>query len=148
MRLAELDANLADPKLSQDIQRYRAVAREQSEAADLVQRFQRYERREADEAAARALLAEATSTAGDDTEMAELAREEIAAAQADLASGLAGLHAALLPHDPDDARNAFVEIRAGAGGDESALFAGDLVRMYLRYFERQGWRTEDRKSVV
>ena len=142
MRLAELDANLADPKLSQDIQRYRAVAREQSEAADLVQRFQSYERREADEAAARALLAEATSTAGDDTEMAELAREEIAAAQADLASGLAGLHAALLPHDPDDARNAFVEIRAGAGGDESALFAGDLARMYLRFFERQGWRSE------
>ena len=142
MRLAELDANLADPKLSQDISRYRAVAREQSEAADLVQRFQSYERREADEATARALLAEATSTATADPEMAGLAREEIAAAQADLASGLAGLQAALLPHDPDDARNAFVEIRAGAGGDESALFAGDLARMYLRFFERQGWRSE------
>ena len=142
MRLAELDANLADPKLSQDINRYRAVAREQSDAADLVQRFQSYEQREADEAAARALLAEATGTATADPEMAELAREEISAAQADLASGLAGLQAALLPHDPDDARNAFVEIRAGAGGDESALFAGDLARMYLRFFERQGWRSE------
>ena len=140
MRLAELDANLADPKLSQDINRYRAVAREQSEAAGLVQRFQTYERREADEAGARALLAETTGTA--DPEMAELARDEIAAAQADLASGLAGLQAALLPHDPDDVRNAFVEIRAGAGGDESALFAGDLARMYLRFFERQGWRSE------
>ena len=150
MRLAELDANLADPKLSQDINRYRAVAREQSEAADLVQRFQSHERREADLAAARALLDEATSTATNtaihaataDPEMAELAREEIAAAQADPARGLAGLQAALLPHDPDDARNAFVEIRAGAGGDESALFAGDLARMYLRFFERQGWRSE------
>ena len=142
MRLAELDANLADPKLSQDINRYRAVAREQSEAAGLVQRFQTYEQREADAAAARALLAEATSAATADPDMADLAREEITTAQADLASGLAGLQAALLPHDPDDERNAFVEIRAGAGGDESALFAGDLARMYLRFFERQGWRSE------
>ena len=138
MRLAELDAHLSDPKLSQDIQRYRVVAREQAEAASLVQRFQAYEQREADEAAARQLLAESAG----DAEMADLARDEISAAQADLAAGLAALQAALLPRDPDDARNAFVEIRAGAGGDESALFAGDLVRMYLRYFERQGWRTE------
>ena len=107
-------------------------------AASLVQRFQAYERRETDEAAARQLLAES----GGDAEMADLARDEISAAQADLAASLAALQAALLPRDPDDARNAFVEIRAGAGGDESALFAGDLVRMYLRYFERQGWRTE------
>ncbi len=138
MRLAELDAHLADPKLSQDINRYRTVAREQAEAAALVQRFQAYEQREADEAAARQMLADAA----DDPEIAEMAREEIAAAQADLSAELAALQAALLPHDPDDARNAFVEIRAGAGGDESALFAGDLVRMYLRFFERQGWRSE------
>ena len=138
MRLAELDAHLSDPKLSRDITRYRTVAREQAEAANLVQRFQTYEQREVDEAAARQLLAES----GADAEMADLACDEISAAQADLAAGLAALQAALLPRDPDDARNAFVEIRAGAGGDESALFAGDLVRMYLRYFERQGWRTE------
>ena len=138
MRLAELDAHLADPQLSADINRYRTVAREQSEAAALVQRFQDYEQREADEAATRQMLAEA----GDDAEIAEMAREEIAAAQADLAAGLAALQAALLPRDPDDERPAFVEIRAGAGGDESALFAGDLVRMYQRYFERRGWRSE------
>ena len=138
MRLAELDAHLADPQLSADIQRYRTVAREQSEAAALVQRFQGYQRREADAAAARQMLAEA----GDDAEIAEMAKEEIAAAQADLAAGLAALQAALLPRDPDDERPAFVEIRAGAGGDESALFAGDLVRMYQRYFEHRGWRSE------
>ena len=137
MRLAELDAHLADPKLSQDINRYRSVAREQAEAQALVQRLRHYEQREADEAAARLMLADA-----DDAEIAEMAREEINAAQADQAQALADIQTALLPRDPDDARNAFVEIRAGAGGDESALFAGDLLRMYLRYFERRGWRTE------
>jgi peptide chain release factor 1 len=74
--------------------------------------------------------------------MAEMAREEAAAAEADLGRLLAELQAALLPRDPDDERNAFLEIRAGAGGDESALFAGDLARLYLRFCERQGWRTE------
>jgi peptide chain release factor 1 len=134
MRLAELNAHLTDPLLSQDIQRYRSVAREQAEAAELVSRFHAFEQREADLAAARDLLA--------DAEMAELAREEVVAADSDLARLLAELQAALLPRDPDDARNAFLEIRAGAGGDESALFAADLARMYLRFCERRGWRAE------
>ena len=138
MRLTELDAHLADPTLSQDINRYRTVAREQAEAAALVQHLSDYERREADLAAAQDMLAQP----GQDAEMAEMAHEEITAAQADLARLLTALQAALLPKDPDDARNAFVEIRAGTGGDESALFAGDLARLYLRFCERQGWRTE------
>ena len=138
MRLAELDAHLADPKLGQDINRYRSVAREQAEAQALVQLLRQHEQREADEAAARGMLAEA----GDDAEIAEMAREEISAAQADQAQALVDIQTALLPRDPDDERNAFVEIRAGAGGDESALFVGDLLRMYLRFFERRGWRTE------
>ena len=133
-RLAELDAHLADPQLGQDMNRYRTVAREQAEAAALVQRFQAYEQREADLAGAREMLA--------DPEMAEMAQEEVTASEADLGRLLAELQAALLPRDPDDERNAFLEIRAGAGGDESALFAGDLARMYLRFCERQGWRTE------
>jgi len=138
MRLTELDAHLADPALSQDIQRYRTVAREQAEAAALVQRLTAYEQREADIAAARDLLAQP----GQDAEMAQMAREEIAEAEEHLVRLLAELQTALLPKDPDDPRNAFVEIRAGTGGDESALFAGDLARMYLRFCERQGWRTE------
>ena len=138
MRLAELDAHLADPALSQDINRYRSVAREQAEAAALVQRLVDYEQREADLRGARELLAQP----GQDADMAEMARDEVADAEADLTRLLAALQTALLPKDPDDARNAFVEIRAGAGGDESALFAGDLARMYLRFCERQGWRTE------
>jgi peptide chain release factor 1 len=68
--------------------------------------------------------------------------EEIAAPAPTCSVLHAELQAALLPRDPDDERNAFLEIRAGTGGDESALFAGDLARMYLRWCERQGWRTE------
>ena len=134
MRLAELDAHLADPALSGDIARYRAVAREQSEAAAIVSRFVRLEQREADIATAQSLLS--------DPELADMGREEIAAAQGEIARLEAELQTALLPRDPDDGRNAFLEIRAGSGGDESALFAGDLARMYLRYCERQGWRAE------
>jgi peptide chain release factor 1 len=138
MRLAELDATLADPALAADIQRYRQVAREQAEAAAVVQRWQAYEQRETDLAAARELLADPAG----DAEMAAMAREEIAAAQADLERLQAELQTALLPRDPDDERPAFLEIRAGTGGEESALFAADLARMYLRFCEQQGWRTE------
>ncbi len=134
MRLAELDAHLSDPQLGQDMVRYRNVSREQAETASLLHHFDAYQHREADLAEARSMLA--------DPAMADFAQEEITAAEADLGRLLAQLQTALLPRDPDDARPAFVEIRAGSGGDESALFAGDLARMYLRFFERQGWRSE------
>ena len=134
MRLAELDASLAEPQVASDMKRYRTLSREQAEVAELVQRFRTYQQRESDLATAREML--------DDPDMAEMAREEIAAAEADLERLHAELQTALLPRDPDDDRNAFLEIRAGTGGDESALFAGDLARMYLRYAERQGWRSE------
>lgn len=134
MRLSELDANLADPQVAADMKRYRTLSREQAEVAGVVDRFQQYQQRERDLAAAQEML--------DDAEMAEMAREEISGAQADLQRLLTELQTALLPRDPDDARNAFLEIRAGTGGDESALFAGDLARMYLRWCERQGLRTE------
>ncbi|MFO1274265.1 MAG: peptide chain release factor 1, partial [Rubrivivax sp.] len=137
LRLAELDANLADPQVASDMKRYRVLAREQAEAADVVGRWRRYQQRESDLAAAREMRDHDS-----DPEMAEMAKEEIAAAEADLARLEQELQAALIPKDPDDERNAFVEIRAGTGGDESALFAGDLARMYTRWFERQGWRCE------
>ena len=137
LRLAELDATLADPQVAGDIKRWRSLSREQAEAQDIVGRFRRWQQREADLAAAREMAA-----AESDPEMAEMAREEIAAASADMQRLQAELQTALIPRDPDDERNAFLEIRAGTGGDESALFAGDLARMYLRWFERQGWRVE------
>ena len=134
LRLAELDATLADPAVASDIKRWRTLSREQAEASSIVQRYRLYQQREADLATAQEMQA--------DPEMAEMAQEEIAAASADLQRLQAELQTALIPKDPDDARNAFLEIRAGTGGDESALFAGDLARMYLRHCERQGWRTE------
>ncbi len=134
LRLAELDATLSDPAVAADIKRWRALSREQAEASGIVQRYRQYQQREADLATALEMRA--------DPEMAELAAEEVAAANADMARLYGELQAALIPKDPDDERAAFIEIRAGTGGDESALFAGDLARMYLRYFERQGWRVE------
>jgi peptide chain release factor 1 len=133
-RLAELDANLSDPQVLADNQRWRSLSREQAEVAQVVQQFRRYQQRELDLQAGREML--------DDPEMAEMAAEEISAAQVDLERLQADLQRSLLPRDPDDERNAFLEIRAGTGGDESALFAGDLARMYLRFIERRGWRSE------
>ena len=133
-RLAELDTILADGSVASDMKRYRALTKEQSEVSGLVERYRRYQTHEADLAAARDMLA--------DPEMAEMAREEIASNEAALSALDAELQLALIPKDPDDERNAFLEIRAGTGGDESALFAGDLARMYLRFAEAQGWRTE------
>jgi peptide chain release factor 1 len=137
MRLAELDATLADPALASDITRLRALSREQAEAADIVARWRRYQQRERDVEGARAMAADDA-----DAEMQAMAKEEIAAAQQDLEQLEAELQLALIPRDTDDDRNAFVEIRAGTGGEESALFAADLARMYLRWCERRGWRCE------
>ena len=134
LRLNELDATLADPGVAGDMNRYRALSREHAEVAGLVERFRHFEQRERDLASAQEMLAEPG--------MAELAQEEITSAQADITRAELELQTALLPRDPDDSRNAFLEVRAGTGGDESALFAADLVRMYLRHCERKGWRTE------
>jgi len=138
LRLGELDALLADGGVAADMKRYRELGREHAEASSLVDLFRRYERRERDLATATELLAESSG----DEAMAGLARDEAAAAGADLERLLAQLQAALLPRDDDDSRNVFLEIRAGTGGDESALFAADLARMYLRFCERKRWRTE------
>ena len=134
LRLAELDASLADNAVASDIKRFRALSKEQADVAEVVGLYRLYLQREEDLDVAQGLLEE--------LDMAEMAREEISQAEADMAQLQADLQAALLPRDPDDERPAFLEIRAGTGGDESALFAGDLARMYLRFCERQGWRTE------
>ena len=133
-RLSELDFLLSRPDIMSDMPAFLKLSREHTEVSALASRWQRYQQRESDLAAAREML--------DDPDMAELAREEIAAGEAELAELDGELQRMLLPKDPQDERNAFVEIRAGTGGDESALFAGDLARMYMRYAERQGWRCE------
>lgn len=133
-RLAELDSLLADPAVMRDAGGFRALSREHVEVSGIVERQRRHAQRERDLAAA----AEMAS----DPELAAMAAEETASAQAELDRLAAELQRLLLPRDPDDARSVFLEIRAGTGGDESALFAGDLLRMYTRYAERQGWRVE------
>jgi peptide chain release factor 1 len=134
LRLSELDATLGDPGVAGDMKRYRELTREHAEVSGLVERFRRFEQRERDLGDAQEMLS--------DPEFAEMAQQEINEARADTERLHFELQAALLPRDPDDARNVFLEIRAGTGGDESALFAGDLARMYLRHCERRGWRSE------
>ena len=137
LRLAELDATLSDPAVASDMKRWRSLSKEQAEVGGIVERYGRFQQRERDLAAAREMQASET-----DAEMAAMAQEEITAAGADVERMALELQTSLIPKDPDDERPAFLEIRAGTGGDESALFAGDLARMYLRFCERQGWRTE------
>ena len=137
-RLSEIDFLLSRPDIMADMAQFMCLSREHTEVSAVAARWQRYQQREADLAAARALLQEA----GPDADMREMAQEEINACESELTALERELERMLLPKDPDDARNAFVEIRAGTGGDESALFAGDLARMYTRYAEAQGWRVE------
>jgi peptide chain release factor 1 len=133
-RLGELEFLLSREDIMKDMAQFLALSREHTEVAAVTSRWTRYQQREADLAGAQEMRT--------DPEMAEMAEEEIAGATAELAQIESELQRMLLPKDPDDARNAFMEIRAGTGGDESALFAGDLARMYTRYCEAQGWKTQ------
>ena len=137
-RLGELEFLLSREDIMQDMAQFLVLSREHSDVAAVASRWQRYQLRESDQASARAMLEDDAQ----DAEMVAMAQEEVAAAGAELEQLATELQRMLLPKDPDDARNAFIEIRAGTGGDESALFAGDLLRMYTRYFERRGWKTE------
>ncbi|MDR0478901.1 MAG: peptide chain release factor 1 [Burkholderiaceae bacterium] len=137
-RLAELDFLLSRPDIMADMGQFLKLSREHAEVAALAQRWARYQQCERDLGAAREWLADPALA----SDMAALAQEEEAAAQQELAALDAQLQRLLLPRDPDEERNVFLEIRAGTGGDESALFAGDLARMYTRYAAAQGWRCE------
>jgi peptide chain release factor 1 len=110
------------------------LTREHAEVSEVAGLFEQFRQSESALAQAQEML--------QDPEMADMAREEIASVEAQIPALEDELQRLLLPKDPDDVRNTFLEIRAGTGGDESALFAGDLLRMYTRYAERQGWRTE------
>jgi peptide chain release factor 1 len=133
-RLQELDGLLSQQDATVDMDSYRRLAREHAELTPLVAHYRAWRQARQDLEAAEAWLA--------DPEMRELALEERAAAETRLAKLERELQVLLLPRDPNDERNLFLEIRAGTGGSESALFAGDLLRMYTRYAERQGWRVE------
>lgn len=130
-RLAAVEAEMADPAVTGNRKRYQEVLREHTRLKRIEAAAEHAFGLESDLAAAREMES--------DPEMAEMAREEIARAEAELPKAEERLLRALLPADPLDERNAMVEIRAGTGGDEAALFAGDLFRMYLKYCEAHGY---------
>jgi peptide chain release factor 1 len=137
-RLGELEFLLSREDIMKDMTQFLALSREHTEVGAVASRWARYQEREADLSTATEML----DSAGKDADMTAMAQEELDSASAELTQLEAELTRMLLPKDPDDARNAFVEIRAGTGGDESTLFAGDLARMYTRYCDSQGWKTE------
>jgi len=133
-RLLEVDAMLAEPDIASDIQQFRQLSRERAEIDPVVTAFAAYTATENDLAAAQEMLR--------DPDLRALGEEELELGKTRLQALDAELQLLLLPRDPDDSRSVFLEIRAGTGGDESALFTGDLLRMYSRFAERRGWRVE------
>jgi peptide chain release factor 1 len=133
-RLAEIDGLLGGEQAARDMDSYRKLTRERSDILPVVELFHAYRTASADFASAGEML--------DDPEMKELAQAEQESASAEMARLEIELQRALLPRDPNDDKNLFLEIRAGTGGDESALFAADLFRMYSRYAERKRWKVE------
>src|SRR5688500_2471120 len=135
-RFAEVEAALNDPKVFENNQRAQELSREYARLKDLVGYGDEYLKTLRDLEENRRLLE------SDDAEMAEMARDEITRLQAAEKKLEGELQRGIIPPDPSDSRNTIIEIRAGAGGSESALFAADLYRMYTRYADRQGWKVE------
>ncbi|VVE17542.1 peptide chain release factor 1 [Pandoraea soli] len=133
-RLVELDGLLSQGDVTRDLDNYRKLTREHAELAPVVEQYRHYRQAQSDVAAAQEMAL--------DPEMRDFADDEAASARGRMDDMEASLQRMLLPRDPNDERNIFLEIRAGTGGDESALFAGDLLRMYTRYAERQRWQVE------
>jgi peptide chain release factor 1 len=133
-RLEELNALLSGEDVTKNLDNYRKLTREHAEITPVVELYNAYKAAERDVASALQLAS--------DPEMRELAEAEVREGKQRLAGIEDELQRQLLPRDTSDERNIFLEIRAGTGGDESALFAGDLFRMYTRYAERQGWKVD------
>lgn len=133
-RFSELDSLLAQPEVTSDLKAYRALTRDHAQLGSIVERLAEYEQSEKDLVTAQAM--------SKDPEMAEFAFEEIVKTQNRMIGLTGQLERMLLPVDPNDSKNLYLEIRAGTGGDESALFAADLARMYIRFAERQRWKVE------
>ena len=134
LRREELDQLLSAPDATSNMDTYRRLSREHSDIGPVVELYKQYRESESDLHTAQEMLA--------DLSMREFAEVEVREARERLAALEAQLQKELLPKDPNDERNIFLEIRAGTGGDESALFAGDLFRMYMRYAERNKWQVE------
>ena len=136
-RYSELEALLGDPSIAGDYARVVELAKERSGLQSLVDAYRKYQRQAEELVGALELLQIA-----DDAEMREMAQEEVTELEASNAELLEELRLMLLPKDPRDSKNVIVEIRAGAGGDEAGIFAGDLMRLYTRYAESKRWKVE------
>src|SRR3974390_3131934 len=141
-RFTEVEAALSDPNAFDNPPRAQELSKEYAHLKDLVAYGQAYKKAVADLAENRALL----KTEPADSELAQMAREELARLEAEEKRLSLEVQRGILPPDPADSRNTIIEIRAGAGGQESALFAADLYRMYTRYAEGRGWKYEDLDS--
>ena len=135
-RFEEVGALLSDPEVIGRQSRFRDLSVEYARLEPVARRFSEFRRLESERAAA------AEMAAGADAEMRELAEDELRELDARLEAEALDLTRLLIPKDERDDSNIFLEIRAGTGGDEAAIFAGDLFRMYSRYAERQGWKVE------
>lgn len=135
-RFEELTALLGDAEVISKQTQFRAYSKEYAEIEPVIATFRELRKVQSDLEGAQALLKDS------DADMREMAEEEVAQAKEALVTLEDKLQRMLLPKDPNDGRNVYLEIRAGTGGDEAAIFSGDLFRMYSRYAERQGWRVE------
>ncbi len=135
-RYEEVGTLMSDPEVITDQNRFRNLSREYAELEPVIKAFQEYRQVVSDREEAEAMLKDS------DPDLREMAEEELAASTERLETLSHDLQLLLLPKDPDDSHNTFLEIRAGTGGDEAAIFAGDLFRMYSRYAEKQGWKIE------
>ncbi|WP_162063291.1 peptide chain release factor 1 [Vibrio taketomensis] len=135
-RYEEVQHLLGDPSVISDQDKFRALSKEYSQLEEVTKCFQAYQQAEENLEAAEEMAKE------DDAEMREMAQEEIKEAKEEIERLNDELQILLLPKDPNDDRNCFLEIRAGAGGDEAGIFAGNLFRMYSKFAEKKGWRIE------
>ena len=136
-RYIELEALMGDPSIAMDYEKVAELAIERSSLQTIVDTYRQYQKQAQDLEGTRELL-----QTTDDQEMREMAQEEVIELEASNAALLEALRVMLLPNDPRDSRNVIVEIRAGAGGDEAGIFAGDLMRLYTRYAESNRWKVE------
>ncbi|MFN0003364.1 MAG: peptide chain release factor 1 [Burkholderiaceae bacterium] len=146
-RLAELDYLLSRQDIMKDMTQFMALSREHADVGVIASRWLRFQTCLQEIDASQKMIEDAQKTLkvgqhAEAQDMLEMAQEELVELQKETSQLEIELQRLLLPKDPDDARNAYLEIRAGTGGDESALFAGDLLRMYTRYCEKVGWRCE------
>ena len=133
----ELGRMLADPEVLANPEELRKTAKARADLQDVVMAWREYRKADEELADAKVMLADDL-----DDDMAQMVKEEIKTLSAQVESLEHEINILLLPKDPNDARNVIVEVRAGTGGDEAALFAADLYKMYVRYAEKQGWKVD------